>query len=273
MLNQTTEQNQNYELIPFENGAGKTVKLSFFENDIWATQQQMAELFDTTVQNISMHLKNIFAEGELDENLVVKKNLKNDNHAGFRPLKESLVPNKYKLDAMISVGFRVSSKKGTNFRIRANQIIRERMQQEFERRYGNYQPIQPATSYTEFEIFNFFSNLIYLPIKTISQITKISVWAFQRQCKAGKLEARKICIKGESNHPHYEIAVSSLDLDSKKKIFEHLKTQNQLSLLIDKAKNIQQMLLTGNSEAINSAKMLLSNDLILTNGKGWSYAK
>ena len=133
--NKEEKQMQNYELIPFKNEAGKTVKLSFFENDIWATQQQMADYFEVDRSVISKHLQNIFQDGELDKNEVCANFAQNDNHAGFRPLKESLTPNKYKLDAMISVGFRVSSKKGTNFRIRANQIIRERMQQEFEKRY------------------------------------------------------------------------------------------------------------------------------------------
>ena len=87
--------------------------------NVWLTQSAMAELFDTTKQNISLHIKNIFEEKELDENSVVKENLTT-----------ALDGKKYKtkfynLDLIISVGYRVKSIRGTQFRIWANELIKE----------------------------------------------------------------------------------------------------------------------------------------------------
>ena len=76
----------------------------------------MAQLFDTSIPNISVHLKNIFETGELIEEEAVKKNLKFDNGAPFSPAKDYTSTNFYNLDAIISVGYRVNSKRGVKFR-------------------------------------------------------------------------------------------------------------------------------------------------------------
>lgn len=90
------------------------------ENDtIWATQDQIAKLFDTTKQNIGQHLKNIFLEGELLEKSVVKDSF---TTAGDGKKYRALF---YNLDAIIAVGYRVNSKKATQFRIWAAGILRD----------------------------------------------------------------------------------------------------------------------------------------------------
>ncbi len=90
------------------------------ENDsIWLTQQQMAELFGTTKQNISLHLRNIFADNELQEPSVVKEYL-----ITARDGKNYQVQF-YHLDAIISVGYRIQSAIATRFRIWATQRLRE----------------------------------------------------------------------------------------------------------------------------------------------------
>ena len=89
---------------------------------VWLTQRQMAELFETTPENVLMHLKNIFAEGELDEPATAKDFLVVQTE-GRRQVRRSL--KHYNLDAIISVGYRVNSTQATQFRIWATQTLRE----------------------------------------------------------------------------------------------------------------------------------------------------
>ncbi|MBR3323962.1 virulence protein RhuM/Fic/DOC family protein [Candidatus Saccharibacteria bacterium] len=88
------------------------------EETIWATQGQIAKLFSTTKQNISLHINNCFKEGELDKNSVVKDFLTTAADGKNYRVKH------YNLDAIISVGYRVNSKKATDFRIWATSVLR-----------------------------------------------------------------------------------------------------------------------------------------------------
>ena len=89
---------------------------------VWLTQKLMSELFDTTPQNITLHLKNIYEEGELKEDSTCKDFLQVQNEGG-RDVERSLAH--YNLDAVIAVGYRVNSKRATYFRIWATQVIRD----------------------------------------------------------------------------------------------------------------------------------------------------
>lgn len=256
------------EIMPYQVNESLTVPVGRIGKDWWWTVSQIAKFYEVDRRTIEYHIKKILESKELQEELVCQKIWHTTQHGAIKGKTQTIEVKAYNLDMVIQIGFYVKSDRGIIFRERTRNHIKNELSEEKEQTY-----IQQVPLYTEFEIFNFFSNFIYLPIKTISQIIKISVRHLRYLCSTQKLESRMVHIKGEITHHYYEIAVSSLDMDSKKKIFEHLKTQNQLSLLIDKAKNIQQLLLTGNDEAINSAKMLLSNDLILKTGRGWSYAK
>jgi hypothetical protein len=86
---------------------------------VWLTQAQMAELFQTSVPNISMHIRNVFAEGELQMDSVVKDFLTTAADGKNYQTKH------YNLDVIISVGYRVKSHRGTQFRIWATQRLRE----------------------------------------------------------------------------------------------------------------------------------------------------
>ena len=88
------------------------------EETVWLTQSQMVDLFDSTKQNISLHINNIFNEGELLRNSVVKEYL--TTAADGKKYKTKF----YNLDVIISVGYRVKSLRGTQFRIWANKIIK-----------------------------------------------------------------------------------------------------------------------------------------------------
>lgn len=103
-----------------DGGANISVKVD--DEDVWLTQQLMAELFQTTKQNISLHIQNIFKENELTPEATVKKYLtvrKEGNREVSRELEH------YNLDMIISVGYRVKSTIATNFRIWATQRLKE----------------------------------------------------------------------------------------------------------------------------------------------------
>ena len=92
---------------------------------IWLTQKAMAELFDCSTDNISLHLKNIFAEGELDRNSVTEKISATATDG------KNYLTQFYNLDAIISVGYRVNSRKATQFRIWATSVLKEFMTKGF----------------------------------------------------------------------------------------------------------------------------------------------
>ena len=94
------------------------------ENDtVWLSQSQLADLFKKSKQNISLHIRNIFKEGELIEDSVVKDSLTTASDGKEYSIKH------YNLDVIISVGYRVKSQQGTQFRIWANQVLKEYLTQ------------------------------------------------------------------------------------------------------------------------------------------------
>ena len=95
------------------------LEVRFEGETVWLTQQHMAELFQTTKQNIGQHLKSIFAEGELLQNSVVKDSFTTAADG------KNYATRFYNLDAIISVGYRVKSAVATRFRIWATQRLRE----------------------------------------------------------------------------------------------------------------------------------------------------
>ena len=97
------------------------VDVNIQNEDIWMSQDVMANLYDTTKQNISYHLNNIFKENELNKDSVVKDFLTTANDG-----KKYNVLH-YNLDAIIAVGYRINSKKATEFRIWATKVLKEYM--------------------------------------------------------------------------------------------------------------------------------------------------
>ena len=100
------------------------VDVNLVNEDMWLSQNMMAKLYGTTKNNISMHLKNIFLEGELDKNSTVKKILTVQNE-GNRKVNRNI--EYYNLDVVIAVGYRINSKKATEFRIWATKVLKEYM--------------------------------------------------------------------------------------------------------------------------------------------------
>lgn len=98
------------------------IKLRAQEQTVWLTQSEMAELFDATKQNISLHLKNIFEDGELDPAATVKESL-TVQIEGSRQVQRTVTL--YRLDAILAVGYRVRSPRGVQFRRWASTVLKE----------------------------------------------------------------------------------------------------------------------------------------------------
>ena len=108
------------EFLLYQTEDGRTkLEVRFEGETVWLTQAQMAELFQTSVPNVSMHIRNLFAEDELRADSVVKEFL---TTAADR---KNYATKFYNLDVVISVGYRVKSHRGTQFRIWATQRLRE----------------------------------------------------------------------------------------------------------------------------------------------------
>ena len=108
------------EILIYQSPDGKTrIDVTLANETVWLSQAQMAELFQTSKQNISLHVRNIFEEKELEEKSVVKESLTTALDGKRYQTKF------YNLDVIISVGYRVKSRRGTQFRIWATQRLRE----------------------------------------------------------------------------------------------------------------------------------------------------
>ena len=108
----------NSEILIYKTEDGSTkIDVRLEDETVWLTQEQMALLFGKAKSTINEHIKNVFKEGELDEEMVLKK----FGNSEF----QQKAPNYYNLDVVISVGYRVKSQQGTQFRIWATQRLKE----------------------------------------------------------------------------------------------------------------------------------------------------
>ena len=113
----------NNQIVIYQSEDGQTQVDVRLENEtVWLTQAQMVELFQTTKQNVSLHVGNVFKEGELEEKSTVKEYLTVQKE-GERKVSRKV--KYYNLDVIISVGYRVKSKRGTAFRIWANKVLKQ----------------------------------------------------------------------------------------------------------------------------------------------------
>ena len=113
----------NNQIQIYTSADGKiSLRVSLDNETVWLNQTQMAELFDTSTDNISLHLKNIYTEHELDENSTTEV-FSVVRQEGKRQVQRSL--KHYNLDAIISVGYRISSKRATQFRQWATQTLKQ----------------------------------------------------------------------------------------------------------------------------------------------------
>ena len=115
--------NHDSEILMYQTEDGQIkIDVRMEDETVWLTQSQMAELFQTTPQNITLHIKNVYAEGELSQVPTCKEYLQVQLE-GKRKVKRKT--KYYNLDVIISVGYRVKSLRGTQFRIWATQRLKE----------------------------------------------------------------------------------------------------------------------------------------------------
>ncbi len=110
------------EIILFQRGDASAIEVRLDGDTVWLTQAQLGDLFQTTTQNITLHLKAIYAEGELNEGATCKDYLQ-VRQEGTRKVSRTL--RHYNLDAVLAVGYRVRSPRGTQFRQWATERLRE----------------------------------------------------------------------------------------------------------------------------------------------------
>jgi len=114
-------ENKNNQIIIYNDAQGQTkIEVKLENETLWLSQKQMAELFDKDVRTINEHTNNIFFEGELEENRTIRK-FRIVQIEGGRKISREV--DLYNLDAIISVGYRVNSVRGTQFRIWATQKL------------------------------------------------------------------------------------------------------------------------------------------------------
>ncbi len=118
IMNTNKTPERNNQIVIYQTADGQTsIDVKMEGETVWLTQQQMADLFEKDQSVIARHIKNVFNEGELPE----KSNMQivHNTLSKYKPTKI------YSLDVIISVGYRVKSKSGTQFRIWANRILKE----------------------------------------------------------------------------------------------------------------------------------------------------
>ena len=113
---------QKNEIILYQPDETVKLEVRLEEETVWLTQAQMAELFETTPQNITMHIRNMYKEGELEVGPTCKDFLQVRTE-GNRTVNR--IQKIYNLDVIISVGYRVKSHRGTQFRQWANRVLKE----------------------------------------------------------------------------------------------------------------------------------------------------
>jgi prophage maintenance system killer protein len=112
--------NPNNDVLLYQSPDGQTrLQVQLQDETVWLTQAQMAELFDVSRPNVTMHLRNVFKEGELEEKSVGKESLLTATDG------KAYMVQYYNLDVIISVGYRVKSLRGTHFRQWATQVLRQ----------------------------------------------------------------------------------------------------------------------------------------------------
>ena len=110
------------EIEIYQSGDGVQIEIKFDGDTVWATQKQIAELFQTTPQNITLHLKKVYSEGEIEQDSTCKEYLQVQKEGKRDVERKQLF---YNLDAILSVGYRVNSKRGTQFRQWATQRLKD----------------------------------------------------------------------------------------------------------------------------------------------------
>lgn len=122
----------NSSIVIYTTKDGQTqLDVTFDKETVWLTQEQIAELFQKAKSTINEHIKNIFVDGELDENVVIRKFRTTTKHGAIAGRTQTHEVNFYNLDMILAVGYRVRSQRGIQFRVWASQLIKEYLKKGF----------------------------------------------------------------------------------------------------------------------------------------------
>jgi hypothetical protein len=113
------------EIILYQPDHSLKLEVRLENETVWLSQAQMSELFQTTRNNVTMHISNIFKEGELEKGRVCKDFLHTTPHGAMAGKTQEKIIKLYNLDVIISVGYRIKSQQGTFFRIWATRVIKD----------------------------------------------------------------------------------------------------------------------------------------------------
>ena len=120
------------EILIYQTEDGLTkIDVNMQGETVWLTQEQMADLFQRDKSTISRHIKNVFEDGELDEKVVVAEFATTSQHGAIEGKTQNNMTRFYNLDVVISVGYRVKSQRGVQFRIWATNILKEYIKKGF----------------------------------------------------------------------------------------------------------------------------------------------
>jgi hypothetical protein len=113
------------DIITYNSQDGKlSFNVNVFEQRVWLNQEQIAQLFGKNRRTISEHINNIFREGELDENVVCRNFRHTTEHGAIKGKQQNVSVKYYNLDMILSVGYRVKSARGMQFRLWANEVLK-----------------------------------------------------------------------------------------------------------------------------------------------------
>ena len=116
----------NNQIIIYNTEDGKAkINLKYEDGTVWLSQNEIAELFQTSKQNISKHIKNIFEDGELDKEVVVNYKLTTSQHGAMADKTQDNLVSYYSLEMILAIGYRVRSVRGVQFRKYATTVLKE----------------------------------------------------------------------------------------------------------------------------------------------------
>lgn len=116
----------NNQIIIYNTEDGKAkINLKYEDGTVWLSQNEIAELFQTSKQNISKHIKNIFEDGELDKEVVVNYKLTTSQHGAMTDKTQDNLVSYYSLEMILAIGYRVRSVRGVQFRKYATTVLKE----------------------------------------------------------------------------------------------------------------------------------------------------
>ncbi|OYQ42528.1 RhuM family protein [Flavobacterium aurantiibacter] len=114
------------EIVLYQSGElAEYIEVRLDEDTVWLNRNQIATLFGRDIKTIGKHINNVFSEGELDKTMVVAKFATTTKHGAIDGKTQTTLTEHYNLDVIISVGYRVKSKQGTQFRIWATNVLRD----------------------------------------------------------------------------------------------------------------------------------------------------